>query len=309
MTSASRARQLSGLWSWLPVFRVVAETEHLPTAARRLHLTASSICRAIKHLEEELGRPLFRRRGRHLVLNDDGKRVLAAVVNGMSEIGEAVYEVVDGALAGPIRVAAPGPFVPVFVLPALRQVLREHPRLVPDVSCLEASAANQSLVRGDLDVALLDDPEPASGLVVERVRAIRYGVYCGVGHPLAAAASVIVEEVTRYPFVAPPTANDHWPVDIPRRVGFTVGRLDLGVELCATGEYLAVLPDDIVPGRDRAGRLRRLPLDIFPETALYAVHRERPEMPRRTEVLLRALRAAAAEPAAPRRAARALVTR
>lgn len=289
--SGNHPQRLSGLWNWLPVFRVVAETQHLPTASRRLQVSASSLCRTIQNLEDAVGKPLFRRLGRRLELNDAGERLLAAVANGMSEIGEAVSDVADGALAGPLRISAPGAFVPVYVLPAMAQVLGEHDRLIPDVTCLEAGPANERLVDGRLDVALLDDPEPHPSLCIERLRAIHYGVYCGLRHPLAGAATVRLEDILPHRFVAPPTkCDDHWPPDMPRVVGFHVGRLDLGLELCASDGYLAVLPDEIVRARDPANRLRRLPLDIFPDTALHAVYRERPEMPRRTEALLAALR-------------------
>src|SRR5262245_24932867 len=34
-----RAARLTELWSWLPAFRAVAETQHLPTAAAALHVS------------------------------------------------------------------------------------------------------------------------------------------------------------------------------------------------------------------------------------------------------------------------------
>ena len=59
-----RAVRVSQLWSWLPAFRTVAETEHLPTAARMLELSPSALSRSVKQLEDSLGRPLFTREGR-----------------------------------------------------------------------------------------------------------------------------------------------------------------------------------------------------------------------------------------------------
>ena len=49
-----RMRRLTTLWSWLPGFRAVAETQHLPTASKQLHVGASALSRTIRLLEEAL---------------------------------------------------------------------------------------------------------------------------------------------------------------------------------------------------------------------------------------------------------------
>ena len=41
-----RFRAIAQIWNWLPGFRAVAETEHLPSAAERLHVHAR---RAVAH--------------------------------------------------------------------------------------------------------------------------------------------------------------------------------------------------------------------------------------------------------------------
>jgi DNA-binding transcriptional LysR family regulator len=42
-----RVIRLNQIWSWLPAFRAVAETEHVHEAAQSLHLTPSTLSRAI----------------------------------------------------------------------------------------------------------------------------------------------------------------------------------------------------------------------------------------------------------------------
>ena len=71
-------KKLGDVWPWLPVFRVVAETEHLPTAAARLHVSPSALSRTIRLVEEALGEELFVRSARRIVLNSAGQRLLAA---------------------------------------------------------------------------------------------------------------------------------------------------------------------------------------------------------------------------------------
>ena len=72
-------RRLFRVWNWLPAFRAVAETEHLPTASTVLNVTPSALSRSIKHLEEELGQQLFLRVGRRLELSPAGHELLRAL--------------------------------------------------------------------------------------------------------------------------------------------------------------------------------------------------------------------------------------
>ncbi len=52
-------KKLRDIWAWIPVFRVVAETEHLPTAAARLHVSPSALSRTVRLVEDTLGEELF----------------------------------------------------------------------------------------------------------------------------------------------------------------------------------------------------------------------------------------------------------
>ena len=65
-------------------FRAVAELANLRAAAEALHLTHSAVSQQIRGLEEQLGFPLFDRRGRRVVLNAGGEALLRSV-NGKEE--------------------------------------------------------------------------------------------------------------------------------------------------------------------------------------------------------------------------------
>jgi len=63
-------------YSYLRYFWAVAHDGNLTRAATRLHVSQSAVSVQIRKLEEELGRPLFRREGRQLVLTDAGRIAL-----------------------------------------------------------------------------------------------------------------------------------------------------------------------------------------------------------------------------------------
>lgn len=63
-------------YSYLRYFWAVAHDGNLTRAATRLHVSQSAVSVQIRKLEEELGRPLFARKGRQLLLTDAGRIAL-----------------------------------------------------------------------------------------------------------------------------------------------------------------------------------------------------------------------------------------
>lgn len=57
----------------LSYFKIIAETENVSQASRRLHVSQPFLSRTIHTLEEELGVPLFERNGRKITLNENGQ--------------------------------------------------------------------------------------------------------------------------------------------------------------------------------------------------------------------------------------------
>lgn len=263
------------LWNWLPAFRVVAQTEHLPSASEQLHISASALSRTIRLLEEEVGRPLFDRVGRRLVLNANGQALLRGIRDAMRRVDDALSLISEDIYRGPLRVSAPGAFTGLIVLPALEQLGAAHPSIVPHLVQDGPLEVNAKLLDGRLDLALLDDPIFHEQLQAERLVELGYGVYCGPSHPLHDAGPCSLETVSAHPFVAPPEgADDHWPAHLPRKISMAISSLQMGVEVCARGRLVAVLPDLIAQhtrGPDLPP-LRKL-CPVPQETALYAIRR------------------------------------
>src|SRR3546814_15906007 len=74
----------------LPTFQVVAELQNLRAAAEVLHLTHSAVSQQIRVLEEQLGFPLFERRGRGGVLNPAGEVLLLSVQQALPQLNEGL---------------------------------------------------------------------------------------------------------------------------------------------------------------------------------------------------------------------------
>mgnify|MGYP001828066450 CR=1 FL=1 len=274
MNEAPPDRRLEDLWNWLPAFRAVAESEHLPTASEALFVTPSALSRTIRLLERELGRPLFRRAGRRIQLNPAGERLLARVREAMRHVEQGLSEAREETLVGPLRVFSGGLMTPLYVEPALSRLRATHPRVVAYLRSILQEGLVQDLLRGRVDLAFQSEPVAHEDIVTVHLGEATSGVYCGPGHPLFKARRLTIPRVLEHPFIAPvPDAsgqsNDGWPTDRARKIGLFTDHMAVGIRACARGEFLAVLPDAIA----REHGFRRLPMDELPSVGMYAMHR------------------------------------
>ena len=101
------ALNISQLYSFI----VVAQNENLSKAANMLYISQSALSKSIAKLEEELGVPLFDRRGKKIVLNAQGKRFLESSIDILREIEFTTQDL--RALASgqgyKLRIGCPGP--------------------------------------------------------------------------------------------------------------------------------------------------------------------------------------------------------
>ncbi|TXD36125.1 LysR family transcriptional regulator [Lujinxingia vulgaris] len=271
---------LEAIWNWLPAFRAVAEAEHLPTAAARLHVSSPALSRTVRLLEEHLEVELFNRVGRRLVLNTAGEQLLAAVQEAMGGLGRVVEEVQVEGVGGRLRVGSLGVLTNSFVLPAALALCERHPQLLPMLENHRPRDANEKLWRGELDVAFYYEGLSAPGVEVEELGRIGASVYCGKGHPLfERAAEVGEEEVLCWPFSVPQVGDsgqvmDGWPVDVSRRVGMQITLLTTNVEVCRSGRFVTVLPDVAARPWVERGEVRRVGFEGLEGIRVFGAVRE-----------------------------------
>lgn len=272
-------KALRDIWAWIPAFRVVAETEHLPTAAARLHVSASALSRTVKLVEDALGEALFVRGSRRMVLNAAGKRLLEAVRRSMTGLEHAMPGVLGREFTGEYQASSLGVLTDHFVLPALLELERTHPLVIPTLMTLQSKEANRQLSNGQIEVAFYYDATAAPGIACRRIGSLPNSVYCGRGHPLFGSNGASMERILAHEFSVASvgdrgTPMDGWPVELPRKVGLRIMMLSTNHQVALSGRFLCVLPD-VVAHRDCAlGRLWRVSPEPVPDTEVYAACRE-----------------------------------
>lgn len=273
------ASNLTDVWNWLPVFRAVAETEHLPSASKLLHVTPAAISRTIGLLEDRLEVQLFNRTGKRLVLNGEGRVLLARVQEAMNNVERGLQAMDDTEFSGPVRVSSIGVLTNHFVLPAILKLRAEHPDLEPELRNLGTRDAVEALLRGSIDVAFIYEPMTLEGIQVERLGESTSSIYCGREHPGFSLDEPDIDDLLQYPFSVPQIGDtgqvlDGWPSDVARSIGMRITLLTTNLEICLSGAFITILPDITARPFVLSGELRRFDFDRLPAASVFAARRK-----------------------------------
>ena len=286
-----RAREIASLWDWLPAFRTVAETEHLPTASRILNVSPSSLSRAVRLLEEEIGQRLFKREGRSLVLNEKGERLLLAVRDAMRGVHSALELVGQVQFEGIVRAAAEDVWFELIVHGAWKRVVAEHPALKPELVRADPKSLPAMLQRGDVDVAIIDEGSGSDPLVRDLMAELPLSLFVRPGHALLKKRRPTWRDVEAIDYVAAAQfGHAAWPSHrvAPR---FVVGTAGAAAALCRRGNAVTILPQVV----GRLLGLTRVPIRVPQATPLYLLYRPTLATPGRTEALVAAIKEEAEE--------------
>ncbi len=250
--SVNRVVRLYQLWNWLPHFRAVAETEHLPTASEALRLSPSAISRALKQLEAEVGCELFVRDGRAMHLNDRGKLLLQAVRHSMRTIDDALVTIENNTEKIRYRIAAPGPFHGSLLCELAKTLQTSHPRLNLELCSCPTDEVISRLCLGRVDLVIHEEAVSHPDVESDVLANISKAIACAPDHALATSSSAVTRVRLRaHPFVAPPAnargiREDGWPSHEDRDVRLTVAHMQTGIDAALRGGYLVVLPRPII---------------------------------------------------------------
>lgn len=190
----------------LRYFQAIAFYEHYGRAAEALHVSQPNLNYAITQLENELGLPLFEKKGRNVRLTRYGKlfyqsvtqslRILDAGTRNLQEMGQGGGLV----LLGGIRKLA-AQTVPRLMQEFLAQPGNEHTRFELHTESSFTADLLKAVEEGRLDMAFVSHPGEES--IFENIP-FRRSPFCVIvppGHPLTEKGSVTLQETLPYPFV------------------------------------------------------------------------------------------------------------
>ena len=192
----------------LSYFVRVAELGSFTRASIVLDIAQPALSRQVRLLEVELRQNLLVRNGRGITLTEAGKTLLEhsrGVLHQMERLREELSRV-RGSLAGTVAIGLP---------PTLGRILavaltREFKRLMPDatLSITEglSKTMRESLLTGQLDIALLYNAVPSPGI---ELRPVLQDELVLVQRALDAGgdAPIDLKDIARYPLIIPGRPN------------------------------------------------------------------------------------------------------
>jgi LysR family glycine cleavage system transcriptional activator len=132
-------------------FEVVARLGSINKAADELSVTASAVSHQINNLEGFVGRKLFERTSRGLVLTPVGERFRTDLTGALALIASAALTARSSEGVEVLRIHVSPSFASLWLMPRLPAFLAEHPDLRIQLS---ASHTHSDFSRGEVDLDL-----------------------------------------------------------------------------------------------------------------------------------------------------------
>ncbi len=123
-------------------------------AAEQVGRSQSAVSQQIHKLEERIGQPLFKKRGRTLELTEAGEMVLSYARRILDLNDEAVTAVRGASVEGAVRFGLPGDFAETWLPMALGRFKRAHPGVRVEAATDRNATMIERLDKGQLDLAV-----------------------------------------------------------------------------------------------------------------------------------------------------------
>lgn len=180
----------------LKLVNTLARTGTLTAAGKLLNLSQSALSHQLRDLEDELGTPVFQRLGKRMVVTQAGRRVLdgaEAILAELERTEDEVAKIVKG-FAGTMRIAT-ACYTCYHWLPCLLKAFkRGYPGIDVRVHAEATANPSESLLNGELDVAIVTKKQPQANLDFEPVFEDEELVLMRKGHPWASKKYVSPED-------------------------------------------------------------------------------------------------------------------
>ena len=152
----------------LKYFQEVARYQNITKTAEILHVSQPSLSTSIKHLEEELGIELFDRKGKSIVLNEDGQNFLRDI-NSVFELlnrNQMKRNLIASGKSNAVFIG--GSKSELKLYPFIARFLVRHPDVLISVkNCVSLASLDPDpgllYLRGAAGIGIRGDADPGSG--------------------------------------------------------------------------------------------------------------------------------------------------
>ena len=211
----------------LRYFLTVAREENMTRAAGILHVTQPTLSKAMKGLEDELGKKLFTRHSFSIRLTEEGRllRERAEDLVTMADKIEKDFLALDDLTGGELSFGLAESFQIRYLAREIRALKRTCPALQYHITSGDTEQVTEKLDRGLLDFAVVcDEPDPRKYDALPFPEGDLWGVIMPADAPLAGRESIRVTDLIGIPLF---TSAQGWTGDIRKWAGSRFPELHL----------------------------------------------------------------------------------
>ena len=188
----------------LRYFLAVAQELNITKAAELLNTTQPNLTRQMKNLEWEIGKPLFIRGKRQLLLTDAGRLLQKRAQEILELYRRTQKELLSSPsdIEGEVAVGSAESYSLKIIARAVRTMQEKHPRIRVLITSGDAPDTVGKLDKGLLDFAVLIESADLSAYdSLPLNRSDRWGVLVGKDDPLTERESVTKEDLLNRPLI------------------------------------------------------------------------------------------------------------
>ncbi len=170
----------------LRYFLETARHGHIGKASNILSISPSAISHSIAGLEEELGRELFLKKGKNIVLTSHGKLLMERARKLLQDVDAVKDEVASDCveLQGHYRLAGAHLLSSRFLAPAWTKIQNENPRLSAEIYSMRSAGVVAAAASGEFDFGLCLNPQPHPGISAMSIYSGQLVIVVNKRHPL-----------------------------------------------------------------------------------------------------------------------------
>ncbi len=140
----------------IEIFLNVVEEGHLTNVAKDMGLSQSAISMSIKELEHIIGRPLFDRLNKRLILNELGRNFHQAIEPLYRKMEDIEYEFQNSENKGTVRVGASTTIVDYLIPPIACQYMGRYPEVRVQLKEGNTREIAEMVKHGELDMGFVE---------------------------------------------------------------------------------------------------------------------------------------------------------
>ena len=211
----------------LRYFLAVAREENMTRAASILHVTQPTLSKALRALEDELGKKLFERHSFSISLTDEGVllRNRAEDLLAMADKIEAEFLSLDDISGGELYLGLAESYQIRYLARCIKELKTAYPYLRYHITSGDTEQVTERLDKGLLDFAVLcDTPDIRKYNYIQFPEADVWGLVMPEDMKLAKKEYITVDDLIGLPLF---TSEQGWKNDIGRWCGERLGELSL----------------------------------------------------------------------------------